>query len=83
MKKLLLLLVTIISLTGCRGCYADYNQRKQGVQKACKTCTYTYSERMHIAIDTAIQPNKVYEVYFCSGGFYYNAWDVDHLVKIQ
>lgn len=83
MKKVILILITAMCLTGCRGCQADYEQRRTGVRKICPTCTFVVSEGMYIAIDTAKQPNCVYRVSFCSGGFYYNAWDVDHLTKIQ
>ena len=82
-KQLLLLLLISTCLTGCRSCYADYSQRKAGVQKVCPGCIYSVSERLHIAQDTTKQPNVVYEVTFCQGGFYYNAWDVDHLTRIQ
>lgn len=70
-------------LTGCRGCYADYEQKNKGVKKVCPNCTFTHSETMDIAVDTSRQPNIIYRVDFCMGGFYYNAWDVDHLIKIQ
>lgn len=89
MKKLLVLLLISISLTGCKGCYANYDQRKKGVQKVCPTCIYsvvnntTSGGYMHIATDTAAKPNIMYSVDFCIGGTYYNAWDVDHLTKIQ
>ncbi len=83
MKKLLLTLTIIISLTGCKSCVSNYEQRKAGVQKVCPKCIYTVSENMHIAQDTSKNPNIVYRVYFCTGGIYYNAWDVDHLTKIQ
>ena len=83
MKKLLLTLTIIISLTGCKSCVSNYEQRKAGVQKVCPKCIYTVSENMHIAQDTSKNPNIVYRVNFCSGGLYYNAWDVDHLTKIQ
>lgn len=83
MKKLFLFILVSIALTGCRSCQADYEQRKKGVEKVCPTCTYTRSEGMDIAVDTSQQPNVVYRIYFCAGGTYYNAWDVDHLTKIQ
>lgn len=70
-------------MTGCRSCVANYEQRRAGVQKICKGCTYVRSEQMDIAVDTTKQPNIVYGVYFCNGGYYYNAWDVDHLVRIN
>ena len=82
MKKVIMYLIISISLTGCRSCYADYEQRKAGVKKVCPNCTYMYSENMHIAVDTSQQPNLIYKVDFCAGG-YYNASDVDHLTKIQ
>jgi hypothetical protein len=83
MKKTILFILICVTLVGCRGCFADYEQRKKGVEKVCPTCTYTRSESMDIAVDTSLQPNIVYRVYFCAGGPYYNAWDVDHLTKIQ
>lgn len=83
MKKLLGIVLISLTLTGCRSCQANYEQRRTGVQKVCPGCIYTVSERMHIAQDTTVQPNRIYEVTFCSGGFYYNAWDVDHLTRIQ
>ncbi len=83
MKRILAILAISITLTGCRSCYADYSQRRAGVQKVCPGCIYTVSENMHIAQDTTKQPNIIYKVYFCNGGFYYNAWDVDHLTRIQ
>lgn len=82
MKKVLLLL-SVVALTGCRGCFSDYSQRKAGVNKVCPTCTYVVSEGMHIAVDTATQPNTIYRVTFCNGAIYYNSWDVDHLTKIE
>lgn len=82
-KQLLMLLLISTCLTGCRSCYADYSQRKRGVEKVCPSCIYTVSENMHIAQDTSTQPNTIYRVTFCTGGGYYNAWDVDHLTKIQ
>lgn len=83
MKNLFLLLIVSITLSGCRGCFADYEQKRMGVRKVCPGCTYTRSEGMDMAVDTTTQPNTVYRVYFCNGGFYYNAWDVDHLTKVQ
>lgn len=83
MKKVLLFLITGICLTGCKGCFADYSQRRAGVQKVCPGCIYTVSEGMHIAQDTTKNPNIIYRVTFCNGGTYYNAWDVDHLTRIQ
>jgi hypothetical protein len=83
MKKLLLTLTIIISLTGCKSCVSNYEQRKAGVQKVCPKCIYTVSENMHIAQDTSKNPNIIYRVDFCAGGFYYNAWDVNHLTRIQ
>ena len=83
MKKLLLILTISLTLTGCRSCMADYEQRKTGVQKVCPGCIYTISEQMHIAQDTTKNPNIIYKVTFCNGGFYYNAWDVDHLTRLQ
>jgi len=83
MKKIAFMFLIGLSLTSCRSCYADYEQRKKGVQKVCPNCIYTVSESMHIAQDTSTEPNTIYRVTFCTGGAYYNAWDVDHLTKIQ
>ena len=83
MKKLLLMLAVGITLTGCKSCVSNYAQRKAGVQKVCPNCIYTVSEHMHIAQDTSKQPNIIYRVDFCVGGFYFDAWDVDHLTRIQ
>ena len=83
MKKLILFILMTAIMTGCRSCVANYEQRRAGVQKICKGCTYVRSEQMDIAVDTTKQPNVVYRVVFCSGGYYYNAWDVDHLVRIN
>lgn len=83
MKKIIIILILATLISGCRGCFADYEQKRQGVIKVCPTCTYTRSENMDIAVDTSVQPNIIYRVYFCAGGAYYNAWDVDHLTKIQ
>jgi hypothetical protein len=38
---------------------------------------------MDIAVDTTTQPNIIYKVIFRSGGIYYTASEVDHLIKIQ
>jgi hypothetical protein len=83
MKKLLLILTISLTLTGCKSCVANYEQRKAGIQKVCPKCIYTVSENMNIAQDTSTNPNIIYKVYFCSGGIYYNAWEVDHLTKLQ
>lgn len=83
MKKLFGLLAITLMLTSCRSCQSNYEQRRSGVQKVCPGCIYTVSESMHIAQDTTKQPNVIYRVTFCSGGLYYNAWDVDHLTRIQ
>ena len=86
MKKLILItlcLGLILNLSSCRSCTSDFEQRRKGVQKVCPTCIYTYSEHDHYAQDTSKQPNIVYKVTFCTGGLYYNAWNVDHLTKVQ
>jgi hypothetical protein len=38
---------------------------------------------MNVAIDTSVQPNLIYKVYFKGGGIYYTASDVDQMIKIQ
>lgn len=83
MKKIFIILATSVTLTSCKSCVSNYEQRKSGVSKVCPKCIYTVSENMHIAQDTSVQPNRIYRVTFCNGGFYYNAWEVDHLTKIQ
>lgn len=83
MKKLVLFIMMAVIMPGCKSCYADYEQRRGGVQKVCKGCTYVRSEGWDIAVDTTQQPNIIYKVSFCSGGFYYNAWDVNHLTRIN
>ena len=83
MKRILAILAISLTLTSCRSCMANYEQRKAGVQKVCPGCIYTVSEQMHIAQDTTKNPNIIYRVKFCDGGIYYNAWDVDHLTRIQ
>jgi hypothetical protein len=83
MKKLVLFIMMAVIMSGCKSCYSDYEQRRQGVQKVCKGCTYVRSEGWDIAVDTTKQPNIIYKVSFCSGGFYYNAWDVNHLTRIN
>ena len=83
MKKILLLATLAMSLTGCKSCSSTYASRKVGVQKVCPKCIYINSEQMSIAVDTSVQPNIVYEVYFKTGGIYYTASDVDQMIKIQ
>jgi hypothetical protein len=62
---------------------ADYSERLKGVQKVCPTCNFVMSERSYYAVDTSKQPNIIYQVYFKSGGIWYKASDVDHLVRIN
>lgn len=83
MKKILLLATLAVSLTGCKSCTSTYASRKAGVQKVCPKCIYINSEMMHIAVDTSVQPNLIYQVSFKGGGIYYTASDVDQLIKIQ
>ena len=83
MNKIVIILGISIILTGCRGCFASYEQRRTGVQKVCPGCIYTVSENMHIAQDTSKNPNIIYRVSFKQGGIYFNAWDVDHLTRLQ
>ena len=83
MKKLTTILLITTTLMGCRGCFASYEQRRTGVQKVCSGCIYTVSENMHIAQDTSKNPNVIYRVSFKNGGMYFNAWDVDHLTRLQ
>ena len=83
MKKLILFILMAVTMSSCKSCYFNYEQRRAGVQKVCKGCTYVRSEGFDIAVDTTKQPNIVYRVIFCNGGIYYNAWDVDHLVRVN
>jgi len=83
MKKILLLATLAMSLTGCKSCTSTYASRKAGVQKVCPKCIYINSEQMNVAIDTSVQPNLIYKVYFKGGGIYYTASDVDQMIKIQ
>jgi hypothetical protein len=63
--------------------YADYKERAEGVRKVCPNCTFVTSEGRYYAVDTSKQPNIIYIVCFKSGGYYYTASDVDHLVRVN
>lgn len=83
MKKILLLLTISTLLVGCKGCFSTYEQRKQGINAVCKSCTFVMSEHTYYAVDTSKQPNVIYQVQFRNGGFYHNAWEVDELIRIN
>ncbi len=63
--------------------FTSFPERKASVLKACPTCTFVMSESRYYACDTAKRPNIIYQVYFKSGGWYYSASDIDHLVRIN
>jgi len=81
--KNLLIILSVIILSSCKGCFADFEQRKAGVQKVCPNCTYVLSESQHYAVDTSVQPNIIYKVIFKTGGAYFKASDVDHLIRVN
>jgi hypothetical protein len=83
MRNLVITISLLIGLSSCKSCTSTYSSRKAGVQRVCPNCIYINSEMMHIAVDTSVQPNIIYEVGFKNGGIYYTASEVDHLIKIQ
>lgn len=78
-----LLIACILLLSSCSSMVADYSERLKGVQKVCPTCDFVTSENRYYAVDTAKQPNIIYQVYFKGGGIWYKASDVDHLIRIN
>ena len=78
-----LTIACILLLSSCSSMVADYSERLKGVQKVCPTCNFVMSEHSYYAVDTAKQPNIIYQVYFKSGGIWYKASDVDHLVRVN
>jgi len=83
MRNLVIAISLLIGLSSCKSCTSTYSSRKYGVQRVCPKCIYINSEMMDIAVDTTTQPNIIYKVIFRSGGIYYTASEVDHLIKIQ
>ena len=83
MKKILLLAISCLLLSSCKNMNADYQERLDGVHKVCPNCTFVLSEQQYYACDTSKQPNLVFKVYFRSGGWFYKASDVDHLVRVN
>ena len=81
--SIVLIVLASLMMVSCRGCFTSYPERKASVLKVCPTCTFVTSEGQYVAVDTAKRPNIVYRVYFKDGGMYYNASDVDHLVRIN
>lgn len=82
MKKLIILL-SLFAFVSCKRMAADYESRKVGVLKVCPNCTFVLSEGQYFAADTSKQPNIIYKIYFKSGGVFYTASDVDHLVRVN
>ena len=80
---IIFLLLIIVSFSSCKQMVADYAERKEGVNKVCATCTFVMSENSYYAVDTSKQPNIIYKVIFRSGGYFYKASDVDHLIRIN
>ena len=83
MKKLMILIGICFIFNSCKKMNADYKERLEGVKQVCPNCTFVMSEMQYYACDTSKQPNIVYKVYFRSGGLFYKASDVDHLVRIN
>lgn len=83
MKKALLGAILLFSITGCKRTMADYEERAAGVHKVCPHCTFVTSENRYYAVDTSRQPNIIYIVDFKSGGWFYTASDVDHLIRVN
>ena len=81
MRKLLT--ACILLLASCSSMVADYSERLKGVKKVCPYCDFVTSENRYYAVDTSKQPNVIYMVYFKTGGFFYKASDVDHLIRIN
>ncbi|MEY4332819.1 MAG: hypothetical protein RLZZ196_1557 [Bacteroidota bacterium] len=83
MRKIALGALLLLSITSCRRTVADYEERAAGVRKVCPHCTFVTSENRYYAVDTSKQPNIIYIVSFKSGGFFYTASDVDHLIRVN
>ena len=95
MKRSLILITAIaVTLASCKKMTADYESRKQGVLKVCPKCNFVsnfspytggkYGNNIeYFAVDTSMQPNIIYQVDFKSGGIFYTASDVDHLIRIN
>ena len=81
MRKLFI--IALIGLSSCTPrCNPDFKAKQTGLARACKSCIYVRSEGMDLAVDTAVNPNKIYRITFCAG-FTYPAYIVDYLTKIN
>ena len=94
MKNLLLAIIAVFLLNSCKKMTADYESRKAGVLKVCPKCNFISNSApyggskygnniQYFAVDTSVIPNIIYQVDFKSGGIFYTASDVDHLIRIN
>lgn len=86
MKKIIFIGLIFLGLTSCKRMLADHSERTKGVKKVCPNCTFimnTYNGTHYYAVDTSVNPNIIYQVIFKSGGVYYTASDVDHLIRVN
>lgn len=83
MRKIAILTTFLLLLGSCRKMTTDYQERKDGVLKVCPKCNFVLSQQNYYAVDTSINPNIIYIVYFKQGGIFFKASDVDHLVRVN